>query len=61
MDRMAVRNLLLNKNLKEHVLKVLEYPSRTFEAFCEIIEAAIDEKKPSKKLKRAVDRLKRMK
>lgn len=58
MDKMAIRNLLLNKQMKTNVLKPMLYPLRTAEIWCEVLEAALDENE--KALKKAVRRLKKL-
>lgn len=63
MDRMAIRNLLLNPKLNASVLKPMLYPAITFQAICSVVEGAIllEQKRGSKKVLAAVRRLKRIK
>lgn len=59
MDKMAVRNLLLDKRMRTNVLRPMQYPLSTCKIWCEIIEAALDN--DQKALRKAVRRLKKLK
>lgn len=63
MDRMALRNLLLNPKLRVALLSPMGYPRETLERVCAVVEEALKLKptKGNRKLLAAVKRLRRLK
>lgn len=64
MDRMAIRNLLKSPKIQKAILTPMLYPKKTFDVFCEVLEAAQkwhQDKNKCGVLTRAVQKLNRLK